>query len=503
MAPVTPQPSFLATRRGKLTLALLAAVAFLDFVDASIVNIALPSIRRDLGFSQQDLQWVPSGYLLTYGGFMLLGGRAADLLGRRRILVAGTVVIGASSLIGGFAASAGVLVGARFAQGVGAAMMLPAALSILTTTFKEGSDRNTALGVWGAVAGLASAAGVLLGGLLTDGPGWRWVMFVNPVAAVLVLGAIFWLIGAERRRARLADFDVLGAILATGGMLLLVFTLVKAPDQGWGSTRTIVELIGAVALLAAFVVNEQRRKNPLLALSIFRVRGLAAADATQLIAVAGFLAMFFFLTLYMQNVLGYSPIQTGAAYVPLCFGVAFAAGISSQLLARTGTRPVIVAGSLIAAGGVYWLSRIPVHGSYLADLLPGMMVMSIGLGAVFVAVTTAANAGVPADKAGLAAALVNASQQVGGALGLAIFSAIATSRTSDLLASHTPQADALTSGFQRALLASSIFLLAAAIVALRVTNTRGEEHDLPPDPRPEPVDGPLPRSPQPALEDAA
>jgi EmrB/QacA subfamily drug resistance transporter len=475
MTPVAPQPSFLATRRGKLTPALLAAVAFLDFVDASIVNIALPSIRRDLGFSEQALQWVPSAYLLTYGGFMLLGGRAADLLGRRRILVAGTVLIGVSSLIGGFAGSEGVLIGARLAQGLGAALMLPAALSILTTSFKEGSDRNKALGIWGGVGGLASAAGVLLGGLLTDGPGWRWVMFVNPVAAVLVLGGIFWLISGERGRARLADFDVLGTILATGGMLLLVFTLVKAPDQGWGSTLTIAELAGAVALLGAFLINERRSENPLLPLSIFRTRGLAAADVTQLIAFAGFLAMFFFLTLYMQNVLGYSPIQTGAAYLPLTFGVGVAAGITSQLLSRVGTRPLIVAGSLIAAGGVYWLSRIPVHGSYLSDLLPGMMVMSIGLGAVFVSVTTAANAGVPADRAGLAAALLNASQQVGGALGLAIFSAIATSRTSDLLASHTPPADALTSGFQRALLASSIFLVAAAVAALRVTNTRSEE----------------------------
>src|SRR6266540_2027658 len=249
MSQAVPQQSFLATRRGKLTLALLAAVAFLDFVDASIVNIALPSIRRDLGFSEQSLVWVPSAYLLTYGGFMLLGGRAADLLGRRRILVAGTLLIGASSLIGGFAGSAGVLIGARLAQGVGAAMMLPAALSILTTTFKEGSDRNTALGIWGGVAGLASAAGVLLGGLLTEGPGWRWVMFVNPLAALLVLAGIFWLISPERHRARLADFDIVGAILATGGMLLLVFTLVKAPDQGWGSGRTMAELAGAFVLL--------------------------------------------------------------------------------------------------------------------------------------------------------------------------------------------------------------------------------------------------------------
>jgi EmrB/QacA subfamily drug resistance transporter len=474
-AGTTSQPSFLATPRGKLVLALLAAVAFIDFVDASIVNVALPSIRRDLGFSEQGLQWVPSAYLLTYGGFMLLGGRAADLLGRRRILVAGTVLIGLSSLIGGFAESTGVLVGARLAQGVGAAMMLPAALSILTTTFKEGSDRTKALGVWGAVGGLASAAGVLLGGLLTDGPGWRWVMFVNPLAAVLVLGATFWLIRGDGRRGQLRNFDLRGAVLATGGMLLLVYTLVKAPDVGWGTARTIAGLAGALSLLAAFVINERRAKNPLAPLSIFRINGLAYADVTQLIAFAGFLAMFFFLTLYMQNVLGYSPIQTGAAYFPVTAGAGTAAGLTPPLLTRTGTRPVIVAGSLIAAGGVYYLSRIPVGGSYLTDLLPGLLVMSVGLGAVFVAVTTAANAGVPADKAGLAAALLNASQQLGGALGLAIFSAIATSRTSDLLADHSPAADALTGGFQRALLVSSLFLVAAAVVGLRATNTRGEQ----------------------------
>jgi EmrB/QacA subfamily drug resistance transporter len=471
----TAEQSFLATRRGKLMLALLCAVAFLDFVDASIVNVALPSIRADLGFSEQSLQWVPSAYLLTYGGFMLLGGRAADLLGRRRVLVAGTVLIGVSSLLGGFAGSSGLLVGARLAQGLGAAMMLPAALSILTTSFREGPDRHRALGVWGGVGGLASAAGVLFGGLLTEGPGWRWVMFVNPVACVFVLIAVFRLIDGERpRRTALADFDVVGTVLATAGMLGLVYSLVEAPQRGWGDPLTIGGLIGAGALLAAFVFNEGRHRNPLLPLSIFRVRGLAVADVTQLIAFAGFLCLFFLLTLYMQNVLGYSPIQTGAAYLPLCFAVGISAGVSSQLLSRIGTRPVIVGGSLIAAGGVFWLAQIPVDGTFLADLLPGMLVMSLGLGAVFVGVTTAANAGVPADRAGLAAALLNASQQVGGALGLAVFSVIASSHTESLIAAGTPAPEALTSGFQRALLASAATLVVAAVLALRSTNTRGE-----------------------------
>jgi EmrB/QacA subfamily drug resistance transporter len=487
MSAVTTQPSFLATRRGKLVLALLCGVAFLDFVDASIVNVALPSIRRALHFSVQGLVWVPNAYLLTYGGFMLLGGRAADLLGRRRVLVAGTVMIGVASLIGGLAGSSGVLIGARLAQGLGAAMTLPAALSILTTSFKEGKDRNAALGVWGGVAGLASAVGVLLGGLLIEGPGWRWVMFVNPIAVVFVLGGIFQLISGERGRARLANFDVLGAVLVTGGMLLLVYTLVKVPTVGWGNARTVGALAGSFALLAAFVVNELRHRNPLAPMSIFRINGLGYSDATQLIAFAGFLALFFFLTLYMQNVLGYSAIQTGAAYLPLCFAVGIAAGVSSQLISRIGTRPLIVGGALIAAGGLYWLSRIPVHGSFLSDLLPGMLVLSVGAGAVFVAVTTAANAGVPPDKAGLAASLLNASQQVGGALGLAIFTAVATSHTQNLLAAHTAPAQALTGGFQRALLVGSIFILAAAVIGLRATNTRGAETQPIPDALPQPA----------------
>jgi EmrB/QacA subfamily drug resistance transporter len=467
-------PSGLASRRGKLILALLCAVAFLDFVDASIVNVALPSIRDHLDVSVQGLQWIPSGYLLTYGGFMLLGGRAADLLGRRRILVAGTALIGLSSLAGGLAQNEGTLVAARMAQGLGAAMMLPAALSILTTTFTEPDDRHKALGVWGGVGGLASAAGVLLGGVLTEGPGWRWVMFVNPPAAALVLVGIFRLISGARPRSRSAGFDLLGAVLVTAAMLLLVYTLVQAPDEGWGSARTVAGLAGALVLLSAFALNERRAADPLLPLSMFRIRGLVAADATQLIAFAGFLAMFFFLTLYMQNVLGYSPIQTGAAYLPLCIGVGIAAGAAAQLLGRIGTRPVIVTGALIASGGAYLLSRMPIDGSYLADLLPGTLLMSIGLGAVFVGVTTAANAGVPPHQAGLAAALLNASLQLGGALGLAIFSAVATARTTHLLAGHTPVLDAQTAGYHRALLASSVFLVAAAVLAMRAPNTRGE-----------------------------
>jgi EmrB/QacA subfamily drug resistance transporter len=474
MAATVPQVPVLDTRRGKQTLMLLLAVAFLDFVDASIVNVALPSIRANLGFSVQNLQWVLSGYLLTYGGFMLLGGRAADLFGRRRVLAAGTALFFATSLAAGLAPNDGLLIASRLVQGMGAAMMIPAALSLLTTTFTQPTDRQKALGAWGAVGGLASAVGVFLGGVITDALDWRWVFFVNLPVCVIVLRAIFRLIPADGPR-RAANLDLGGAVLVTSGMLLLIYTIIKAPDVGWSETRTIAGLAGAGVILALFAAYELRQSSPLFPFSILRIRGLAAADITQVVAMAGFYSMFFFITLYMQNVLHFSKIGAGAAYLPATFGVAIGAGIATQLLARRGTRPVIVAGALLGAAGIFWISRIPVHGSYVSDLLPALVVMALGLGAVFVGVTTAAQAGVPADKAGLAAALINSSTWLGGALGVAIFSAISTSRARDLLADHATQAQALTSGFQRALLAAAIFLAAAAVIALRATNTRGEE----------------------------
>jgi EmrB/QacA subfamily drug resistance transporter len=483
-------PSFIRTRIGVLTLLLLCGVQFLDVVDSSITNVALPSIQRALHFSQQNLQWIASGYLLTYGGFLLLGGRLADLLGRRRILVAGLGVFAVCSLAAGLAQTEGVLIGARVLQGVGAAMMAPAALSILTTTFHEGRDRNTALGVWGAISGLAAAAGVFLGGVLSEGPGWRWVFYVNVPLCLLALGAAFRLLSGARKRAPVADFDTPGALLATFGMLLLVYALIKAPDVGWGATRTIAVLAASGLMLLAFLANERRTSNPLIPLSIFKVKGLAAADATWLIGMAGFFAMFFFLTLYMQEVLRFSPIQAGAAYLPVTACLAISSGVASQLFSRIGTRPVIVTGALMSAGGIYYLSRIPLHGSYAPDLLPGLIIMSVGFGAVFVGVTTAANAGVPADKAGLAAGLLSTSQQLGMALGLAILSAIATARTQHLLAAHAARPDALTSGYQRALLVCSIFVLCAAAIATRIPNARSAAQPLvapqvAPEPEPE------------------
>ncbi|WP_107657157.1 MFS transporter [Nocardia suismassiliense] len=467
--------SVLSTRRGKLILVLLCSIGFLDFMDAVIVNVALPSIQHQLGFSEQGLQWVATGYLLTYGGFMLLGGRAADLVGRRRVLVAGVVVFALASLVGGFATTAALLVGARIVQGAGAALMMPAALSLVTTSFKEGTDRHRALGVWCGMIGAASASGVLLGGVLTEYFGWRSVLLINPIICVLLLVAIYGLLPDDRRSAARASFDLPGAVLGIGGMLLLVYAIVEAPHTGWDSLSTIARFAGAVLLLVAFVVNEHRRPNPLMPLSIFRVRGLAAADATQLIAIAGFMSMFFFLSLYMQNVLGYSALRTGIVYLPVTMGVGIGALVATKLIPLVGTRPLIVGGSVVASIGVFLLSGLPGDGDYVTDLLPGMMVMSVGLGFVMVSVTNAANAGVPADKAGLAASLLNSSQQLGGAFGLAVLTTVATSCTTDLLATGTAPPEALASGFGRALLASSIAILVAAVIGLRTYNTRSND----------------------------
>src|SRR6516162_889941 len=481
----------LRSRLGAITLVLLCAVQFLDIADSAIVNVALPSIQRDLGFSQQNLQWVASGYILTYGGFLLLGGHLGDLLGRRRMLLTGLAVFAASSLTAGLSNSAGLLVAARLTQGIGAALMAPAALSALTTSFREGRDRNTALGVWGAVSGMAAAAGVFLGGVLSQGPGWRWVFFVNPPICVAVAAGAAVLLANDRgARAEGTAFDSQGAVLVTGGMLLLVYSLVRAPIVGWGSLQTIATLTGAAILLAAFALNELRSSNPLVPIAILRVKGLVAADLTQLIAFTGFFSMFFYATLYMQETLHYSPLKAGAAYLPITAGFAVAGGMASQLVTRIGTRPVVVAGCLIAAAGIWYVSRVPLHGSYPSDLLPGFVVMSLGAGSVFVSVTTAANAGVPSDKAGLAAGLLNSSQQIGSALGLAILSAVAITRTDHLASLGVAPAVAADAGYHQALLVGGIMMAAAALVALRIGNTRAPaplvmvNTEAPPEPEP-------------------
>ena len=461
----TSQTPMLRTRRGALTLALLLLVQFLDFLDVSIVNVALPSIKHDLGFSEQSLQWVVSGYVLTYGGFLLLGGRAADLVGRRRILVSGLVLFGLASLAGGLAQAEGALVAARLAQGVGAAMMSPAALSVLTTTFTARSERNLALGAWAAVPGLAGASGVVLSGVLTEGPGWRWIFYLNvPVAALAGLGVLL-LLGGKTRVLQPGSFDLAGAALVTAGMLLLIYALIRAPEIGWGTTRTIGTFGLAVLLLAAFVANERRVRHPLVPFTIFRIEGLAASNVTQLITFSGLYSMFFFLSLYMQSVLGYTPSRTGVAYLPLTAGFMVSAAIATPLVPRVGTKPVIATGALTAAGGLYFLSHVPVDGAFLVDLLPGILIVALGAGAVFTGVTTASTEGVREDEAGIASGLLNASMQFGGALGLAVLSAVASDRTSAVLGSGGDLPFALTAGFQRAFLIGAVVVLGAAIIA--------------------------------------
>ena len=462
----------LKTSRGALTLTLLLLVQFLDFLDVSIVNVALPSIKHDLEFSAQNLQWVVSGYVLTYGGFLLLGGRTADLLGRRRVLLGGLGLFALASLAGGFAQSEAGLIAARLAQGAGAALMAPAALSILTTTFTNPRERNAALGAWAAVPGLAGASGVMLSGVLTEGPGWRWIFYLNvPVALLAALGA-FVLIAARPGSRTAGSFDLRGAVLVTSGMLLFIYTLVRAPDAGWSNQRTIAGLVAAVVVLAAFVRNERAAGNPLVPFSIFRIRGLAPANATQLLSFGGLYAMFFFLSLYMQNVLGYSPINTGLAYLPVTGGFMIAVAVATPLMPRIGTKPVIVTGALVASGGIYLLSHVPVEGAFVPDLLPGIGAVALGLGCVFSGVTTAATDGVASDKAGVASGLLNASMQFGGALGLAVLSAVATQRTNGVLASGGATSLALTAGFQRAFLVGTGFVLAAAVIAATAANRR-------------------------------
>jgi EmrB/QacA subfamily drug resistance transporter len=460
----------LATRRGVQILMLVCVVQFMDVVDTAILNVALPSIERDLHFTQQSLQWVISGYLVSYGGFLLLGGRASDLLGKRRMLLTGTALFALFSLCGALAPTSDVLVVARLAQGLGAAIMAPAGLAILMTTF-HGAARNKALGAWGAMSALGAAAGIFFGGVLSEGPGWRWVLLVNVPICVALVAAALRLLARDHLARREGRFDLNGAALVTIGMLVGLHALIEAPDRGWGTARTVGELVTAGLLLAGFVVNETRVAQPLFPLSLLRVRGIAAADLIQLAAFGGFTGSFFFLTLYMQNVLGYSPVQGGSAYLPVTVVIMVTAGVCSVLVGRTGTRPIIVISALVASGGMFLLSRIPVDGSYSSDLLPGLLVMGVGLGALLVTVTSAANAGVPPEQAGLAAGLLNTSQQIGTALAIAAFSALATSHTKHLLASGDHVPEALTGGFSRAVLAGAVFVAAAALIGLFAPNT--------------------------------
>jgi EmrB/QacA subfamily drug resistance transporter len=456
-----------------IALLLLAMTQFVVVIDASIVNVALPSIGTALHFSQDDLSWVVNAYTLTFGGFLLLGGRLADLIGRRRMFMTGLIVFSLASLLGGLAQSEAWLIAARAVQGLGAAMVSPAALSIITTTFAEGEERNRALGVWGAVAGAGGAAGVLLGGVLTSGLSWRWVLFVNVPIGLTAAALAPRILNESHADFENREFDIPGAVTVTAGLSLLVYALVDAVNAGWGSGATLGKIAGAVVLLAAFVAIERTRRAPLMPFSIFRLRTLRGADIVALLIGMSLFSMFFFISLYMQQVLGFSALKTGLSYLPLAVGIILAAGAASALTTRIGFKPVLTAGLLFVAAGLGWFSQVSPHGSFASDVLGPSVLAAIGLGLSFVSVTIAAVTGTRPHEAGLASGLVNTAQQVGGALGLAILATIANSRTKDLLigGGHS-HAEALTEGFQRAFLVGAGFALVGVLLTTVLISSR-------------------------------
>jgi len=465
-------------RRKWLALALLSAVQFMVVLDIAIVNVALPSIKVDLGFSQEDLQWVISAYALVFGGFLLLGGRAADVLGRRRIFLGGIILFTLSSLLAGLAWSEASLIGARAFQGLGAAIISPAALSILSVTFTEGRERNIALGVWGAVGGFGAAAGVLLGGLLTDALSWEWIFFVNiPVGLVAFVLTPFML--TESRDARVKTFDFPGAILVTAGLSSLVYAITQAGTKGWVAGETIAFFVASLALLAGFIVWELRHPEPLMRLGILRTKTVTGANVAGFILGTALFAMFLMLTLYMQQVLGYSAMKTGIAYLAVAGTAILWSAVAAQLVTRIGVKPVLVTGMSFLTAGLVYFTQVSVGGSYLGDLLPGFLLTGVGIGFAFVPISIAALAGVEAAEAGLASGLINTSQQIGGALGIAALSTIATSRTEDAVAGGTAVPNALVDGFTSAFVAGAIIAALGIVAAL--TLIRREELEQAPE----------------------
>jgi EmrB/QacA subfamily drug resistance transporter len=454
-----------ATRRKWLALALLLGVQFMVVLDIAIVNVALPSIQVDLGFSQENLQWVVSAYALFFGGFLLLGGRVADLVGRRRVFLVGIAIFSIASLLSGFAWSEGALIGARALQGLGAALITPAALSILMTTFSEGKERNTALGAWGAVGAFGAVAGVLLGGVLTDALSWEWIFFVNVPVGVLgfVLAPVLL---TESRDAQAKSFDIPGATLVTAGLVTLVYAITQANGYGWTSIETIGLFSLAAGLLAGFIAWEARTAEPLVPFSIFRLRTLVGANVAGLILGTASFSMFLMLTLYMQQVLEYSAMKTGVAYLAVAGTAILWSGLAAQVVTRLGVKPALVIGMTALSGGLLFFTQVSPNGSYLADLLPGFLLIAIGLGFSFVPISIAALAGVQPAEAGLASGLLNTSQQIGGALGVAVLTAVATSVTDNQVASGTRLPVALTNGFEAAFVVATVVALAGILVGL-------------------------------------
>jgi EmrB/QacA subfamily drug resistance transporter len=451
-------------------LALLSVVQFMVVLDIAIVNVALPSIKIDLGFSQENLQWVISAYALTFGGFLLLGGRAADLLGRRRVFLAGLALFAVGSLVAGLAWDETSLIGARALQGLGAAVISPAALSILMTTFREGRERNIALGVWGAVGGFGGAAGVLLGGIFTDLLSWEWIFFINIPVAVGA-AALTPVLLAESRDAYAKGFDAAGAVLVTSGLSLTVLAITKANDYGWTSGRTLGLFAAAAALLAAFVAVELRTKNPLMSFSIFRIKTVSGANVAGFILGTALFSMFLILTLYMQQVLGYSALKTGIAYLAVAGTSIVWAAVASQLVTKVGVKPVLVTGMSLLTVGLFWFTQVSVDGSYVTDLLPGFLIVGAGMPFSFVSISIAALAGIEAKDAGLGSGLITTSQQIGGALGIAILSSVAVAHTESAARSGDALPSALVTGFHAAFwvgtVVASLGVLASLVLIRR------------------------------------
>jgi EmrB/QacA subfamily drug resistance transporter len=457
-------------------LAVVAVAEFMVILDASIVNVALPAIKRSFGFSEQNLTWVLNSYTLICGGFLLLGGRLADRLGRRRLFMAGIALFSTASLVCGLSQSGGELLVARGFQGLGGAMVSPAALSIILTTFAEGKERNRALAVWGAIAGAGGAVGLLLGGILVQALSWRWVFFVNvPIGATVL--ALAPRIVPESRSEALANsgYDVEGAVTITAGTTALVFTLIKATSWGWTSGRTIAGFVASAVLIAAFVEIERRHADPLVPLRIFSNRSLSAANATLLLVAAALFGMFFFLTLYLQQVLGFSALKTGVAYLPLSVTLIGVSAAASRLVDRFTPKPVLVAGVLISTGGFVLLTGLPAHRAYGSHVVPAMVILGAGLGLSFVAVTIAGTSGVAPEDSGLASGLLNTTQQVGGSIGLAIMTSVATSRTTSALHSHLALPTALTHGFTSAFTVAGILCAVGALFAIALLPRRRRE----------------------------
>ena len=453
-----------------VVLVLVCLAQFMVVLDATIVNVALPSIQQDLGLSEANLQWIVSAYTLVFGGFLLLGGRAGDLIGRKRLFLAGLVVFTVASLLNGLAVNEGMLIGFRALQGLGAAFISPAALSIISTTFAEGKERARALGVWAAIAIGGAAVGLILGGALTQLFSWPWIFFVNvPVgAATFVLS--LRLIPESRDEHAHRAFDVAGAISVTGGLMALVYAIVKAETDGWGSLTTIGFFTLSAVLLVSFVLIEQRSKAPLVRLSIFRVRSLLTANVVMLLAASGMFSMFFFNTLYLQRVLGYGPLEAGLAFLPFTAGIMISAGLASQFAPRVGVRPVAVLGMIGTAIGMLLLVRLPVDGTYLTDVLPSLLVTSLGMGAVFMPLTLIATTGLENEDQGLASGLFNTAQQIGGALGLAILSTVAAGQTAKAGGADDPTA--LITGFHWAFAGAALFVLAGLVTMLALLRQR-------------------------------